>query len=147
MGIVPERPFRRGSHLMQRRGQGHCQPDCLPRQTALERAYGARQVGRFPISRELFCAKAAQGLFLLVLEDTCALLQNLDILEHIGFVVDFHRGVSLHMTLEQGHVAEQDTLSTAVMVVAINLCRRRISGICLAFVLAWKTSFDHHRAG
>jgi hypothetical protein len=80
---------------------------------------------RAPLNAERFYRDAAAGEIFTVLEETCAILQNVEILDRIGFVVDVHKAQA-DLTVDSGMVVSQDAMAESALDVVVNLLRERL---------------------
>ena len=63
------------------------------------------------------------------MKEAGATLKNVEVLDRIGFILDFHKAVSGQMTLEHGLVVEQPNYAAAAMAIVVGLCRHRVGSM------------------
>ena len=88
----------------------------------------ARSV-RAPRAMERFYEQAAAGDFFKVLEESCAALQNVELLERIGFIMDFHQHAPGGMGTDDSLVVAQDDKAMTAWDLVRNLCRQRVGSM------------------
>ena len=84
---------------------------------------------RAPLNTERFYAGAAAGKYFNVLRETVALLLNVEILDRIGFMMDFHLEVPADATVDNGAVVTDDALASTALDIVRYLCRERIGSM------------------
>ena len=108
---------------------------------------------RSPYATEHFYTRMALGDYFSVLNDTMALLQNVEILQKIGFVLDFHRVMPEDASSEDSFIVTQNELAAMAVDIVRNLCRERLASMLwhsgcwpglLGMMTSGKPSYQKH---
>ena len=88
----------------------------------------AARTVRAPMAAERFYAEQAAGTPFQTLEETCSVLQRIELLNEMSFAVDFYR-VPPNIAIDSELVAAQDGHARVALDIVVNLLRERLGSM------------------